>query len=249
MRINKYQKSVMESHQNIKKFQTKRKWSNFISTVIETLSHYGVIILFFIEMQWNSINLATITEITATLLIVETAMGYIRNIVSTLNEHSRAIASIEKEEKDMRLILEVYHQEQKKIEQSPKIDYIKLLPFSMKYTEESENDKPFELVSENEIEIKSGYVVFLVGDSGSGKSTLQNVVAQRIRLEQSTEIPATSRVSRYDEKLRLGSLSIFEELFCGEENPDLEKMQEILENLQLWKEISANCINVWTFIV
>lgn len=33
--------------------------------------------------------------------------------------------------------------------------------------------------------------------------------------------------------------------FCCSENPDLVKMQEILENLHLWSEIKANCFEVW----
>ena len=52
----------------------------------------------------------------------------------------------------------------------------------------------------------------------------------------------------YDEKLKFGSLSIFEELFCCEENPDLTKMQTILENLHLWCEIKSNCFDVWKWM-
>ena len=32
------------------------------------------------------------------------------------------------------------------------------------------------------------------------------------------------------------------------ENPDLVKMQEILENLHLWSEIKANCFEVWKWM-
>ena len=52
----------------------------------------------------------------------------------------------------------------------------------------------------------------------------------------------------YDEKLRFGSLSIFEELFCCSANPDLAKMQDILENLHLWCEIKSNCVDVWKWM-
>ena len=52
----------------------------------------------------------------------------------------------------------------------------------------------------------------------------------------------------YDEKLKFGSLNIFDELFCCSENPDLVKMQEILENLHLWSEIKANCFEVWKWM-
>lgn len=115
MRISKYQKSVIESNQNIKKFHTKRNWSNFVSTLLETLSQYGVIIIFLVGVQWDEISLATITEITATLVIVEKAIGYIRDITYTLNGYNECIIIIEKEKRDMIAILEVYHQEEEKL--------------------------------------------------------------------------------------------------------------------------------------
>lgn len=118
----------------------------------------------------------------------------------------------------------------------------------MKYLEESENDKPFTLVSEKEININQGEIAILLGPSGSGKSTFMKLITERIRVEKSVEIPSTSRFLYYDEKLRFGSLSIFEELFAGELNPDLIKMQDILENLHLWAEISSNCFNVWQWM-
>ena len=74
------------------------------------------------------------------------------------------------------------------------------------------------------------------------------MLTERIRLEKSTEIPSTSRFLFYDEKLKFGSLSIFEELFCCNEKPDLAKMQKILENLHLWSEIKSNCFDVWKWM-
>ena len=248
MRIGKYQKSVIESNGNIKKFHSKRNWSNFVSTLLETLSQYGVIIIFLVGVQWNEISLATITEITATLVIVEKALDYIRDITYTLNGHNESITVIDKEEDDMIAILEVYHQEEEKISQSKAIDAIQIKPFSIKYMEESENDKPFKLMSKHDICINKGEVAILTGASGSGKSTFMKMLTQRIKVEKSTEIPATSRYLFYDEKLKLGSLSIFEEIFCCQENPDFAKMQEILENLHLWSEIKSNCIDVWRWM-
>ena len=98
------------------------------------------------------------------------------------------------------------------------------------------------------IDINKGEVVILYGPSGSGKSTFMKMLTERIRLEKSTEIPSTSRFLFYDEKLRFGSLSIFEELFCCNEKPDLAKMQKILENLHLWCEIKSNCFDVWKWM-
>ena len=88
----------------------------------------------------------------------------------------------------------------------------------------------------------------MYGPSGSGKSTFMKMLTERIRLEKSTDIPSTSRFLFYDEKLKFGSLSIFEELFCCNKNPDLAKMQNILENLHLWCEIKSNCFDVWKWM-
>ena len=248
MRINRLKKAVIAGNVNVTKFNKKMNLSRLVITIMEAFSQYGIIIFYLLGVEWSSINLATITEITATLLIVETALGQISRIAETLNRHSERLTVLEREESDMSLILEVYNKESEKISKPKKVDNILLNPFSIQYLEESENDKPFTLTSKNKIEIKNGEVVILYGPSGSGKSTFMKMLTERIRLEKSTEIPSTSRFLFYDEKLKFGSLSIFEELFCSEENPDLTKMQKILENLHLWSEIKSNCFDVWTWM-
>ena len=248
MRINRLKKAVIASNVNVTKFNKQMNLSRLVVTIMETFSQYGIIIFYLLGVEWNSINLATITEITATLLIIETALGQISRIAETLNSHSERLTVLEREENDMSLILEIYNKESEKISKPKKVDNILLNSFSIQYLEESENDKPFTLTSKNKIEIKNGEVVILYGPSGSGKSTFMKMLTERIRLEKSTEIPSTSRFLFYDEKLKFGSLSIFEELFCSEENPDLTKMQNILENLHLWSEIKSNCFDVWTWM-
>lgn len=248
MRINKFQKTVIASNENIKNFHKKMNLSRLFVTIVEAFSQYGIIIFYLLGIEWSSIDLATITEITAILLIVETELGQIRQIAETLNNHNERLIILEREEKDMSLILDVYHNESEKVSKTKKVNNIKINPFSIQYLEESENDKPFMLTSKNEIFIKKGEIVILYGPSGSGKSTFMKMLTERIRLEKSTEIPSTSRFLFYDEKLKFGSLSIFEELFCCNENPNLAKMQIILENLHLWCEIKSNCFNVWKWM-
>ena len=248
MRIEKFQKTVIASNENVTKFHKKMNLSRLFVTTMEAFSQYGIIIFYLLGVEWSSINLSTITEIAAVLLIAETALGQISRIAETLNNHNERLTILEKEEKDMSLILEVFHSESAKITTPKIVDNIKINPFSIQYLEESENDKPFTLVSKEQIHIKNGEVVILYGPSGSGKSTFMKMLTERIRLEKSTEIPSTSRFLFYDEKLKFGSLSIFEELFCCEENPDLTKMQTILENLHLWCEIKSNCFDVWKWM-
>ncbi len=248
MRINKFQKTVIANNENVTKFHKKMNLSRLFVTIMEAFSQYGIIIFYLLGVEWNSITLATITEIAATLLIVETALAQISRIVETLNSHNERLTILEKEEADMSLILDVYHNESAKISTPKVVDSINISPFSIQYLEESENDKPFTLVSRKPIHICNGEVVILYGPSGSGKSTFMKMLTERIRLEKSTDIPSTSRFLFYDEKLKFGSLSIFEELFCCNETPNLAKMQNILEHLHLWCEIKSNCFDVWKWM-
>ena len=248
MRINKFQKTVIASNENVTKFHKKMNLSRLFVTIMEAFSQYGIIIFYLLGVEWNSITLATITEIAATLIIVETALAQISRIAETLNSHNERLTILEKEEADMSLILDVYHNEAAKISTPKIVDNINIKPFSIQYLEESENDKPFTLVSREPIHIYNGEVVILYGPSGSGKSTFMKMLTERIRLEKSIDIPSTSRFLFYDEKLKFGSLSIFEELFCCSETPDLAKMQNILEHLHLWCEIKSNCFDVWKWM-
>ena len=248
MRINKFQKTVIASNENVTKFHKKMNLSRLFVTIMEAFSQYGIIIFYLLGVEWNSITLATITEIAATLIIVETALAQISRIAETLNSHNERLTILEKEEADMSLILDVYHNEAAKISTPKIVDNINIKPFSIQYLEESENDKPFTLVSRKPIHICNGEVVILYGPSGSGKSTFMKMLTERIRLEKSIDIPSTSRFLFYDEKLKFGSLSIFEELFCCSETPDLAKMQNILEHLHLWCEIKSNCFDVWKWM-
>ncbi len=248
MRINKFQETLIASNENISNFHNKINFSRLFTTILETFSQYGIIIFYLLGVKWDTINLGTIAEITAMLAIIETAFGQIRRSADTLNKHNERLIILEKEEKDMKLILEVYHNEATKNGSFKIVENIKINPFTIRYLEESENDKPFKLALKKQILINNGEVVVLYGPSGSGKSTFMNMLTERIRLEKSTNIPSTQRFLFYDEKLKFGSLSIYEELFCCEETPDLLKMQGILENLHLWSEIKSNCFDVWKWM-
>ena len=248
MRIEKLKETVAESKENMIQYKKKRHKNDLIVMILDVFSQYGLIILYLLGVDWNSISLATITEITATLVIVETALGYVSKIFFSIREYSELCNHMEKEEEDLKIILDVYYSEEAKTLDTKPIKNIKLAPFSIRYLEESENDKPFTLVSENPIEIREGEIAILYGPSGSGKSTFMNMITQRIRINKSAEIPSTSRFMLYDEKLKFGSFSIYEELFCCSENPDFPKMQGILERLHLWSEIRANCHDVWQWM-
>lgn len=248
MRIGKFQKSIAEKNQNVKSYHKKINLSRIFISATQVFAQYGVIIGYLIGVDWNTINIGIISEITATLIIVETALNKIQKIAVIMNNHNERVIIMNKEEQDMELILKVYHEEEEKRKTTHKIENLRIKPFAIRYLEESENDKPFTLTSKDEINIKDGEIVILYGPSGSGKSTFMKILTERIRVEKSTDIPSTSRFLFYDEKLKFGSLKIFDELFCCSENPDLVKMQKILENLHLWSEIKANCFEVWKWM-
>ena len=248
MRISKLQKTLNLSNQNVSKFHKKVNLSRFFVTIIEAFSQYGIIILYLLGIDWSSINLGTLTQITATLVIVETALKQISKFSTILINHDERLTTIKKEEENMAIIMKIYNNVTKEVSINKVVDNIVINPFSINYIEESENDKPFTLKSNNKIIIDKGNVAILYGPSGSGKSTFMKMLTERIKLEKTTDIPETSRYLFYDETLKFGNLSIFEELFCGDENPDLKKMQEILENLHLWCELKANCFDVWKWM-
>ena len=247
MRIAKFKNTVINSNKNIKNFHKKINFTRLIMTIIETLSQYGIIIFYVINLKLENLTLGSIAQITATLVIVETAIGYTRRFAYALEDNNDRLVALEKESVDMKLILETYHSTNQK-ESNKIVDNINIKPFTIKYLKGSNNDIPFTLKSDENININKGEVVILYGPSGSGKTTFMNMLIERIRLEKSTDIPTTSRFLMYDDKLKFGSLSIYEELFCDSKEPDLAKMKEILENLHLWKEIKDNSKDVWQYM-
>lgn len=247
MRIARFKKTVIDSNKNIKDFHKKMNFTRMIMTIIETLSQYGIIVFYVMNVKLENLTLGSIAQITATLAIVETAIGYMRRFVNALEDNNDRLVALEKESADMKLILEIYHNINQK-EVNIIVDSINIKPFTIKYLKGSNNDIPFTLRSDKDININKGEVIVLYGPSGSGKSTFMNMLTERIKLEKSTDIPTTSRFLMYDDKLKFGSLSIYEEIFCDSENPDLLKMKNILKNLHLWEEIEANSKNVWQYM-
>lgn len=248
MRISRFQKTLVESNKNVKDFHKNMNISRILVTFLELVCQYGIIVFYLLGVEWTSIDLSIIAEITANLLIVETALGYVSRIAWMMGKHREEVIHLKNEDEDIKLILDVFHQETEKLSSAKPIDRIELLPFSIKYSKASENDKPFELISEKPIHINSGEIAILYGPSGSGKSTFEKMLTGRISLEKSTEIPSTTRFLFYDETLEFGNMSLYEELFCCEEEPSLTKMQEILKNLHLWSELQANCLDVWEWL-
>lgn len=245
MRINLLSKTIKENNSNFITFDKKMRISRLIMCIVETLATYGIILLYIFGVNWQNITVATIAEITANIVIVTAALRNITRITDSLDRFSERVTVITREECEMKLITETYDKVVARNEEDKPVSRISIPEFTISYIEESENDKPFTLKSERKIVISTGDVAILYGPSGSGKSTFMKLITERITLNKSVDIPSTSRFLYYDEKLRFGSLSIYQELFCNDEQPNLAKMQDILENLHLWQEITTNCVDVW----
>ena len=248
MRINKLKNALINSNKNLKTFHKKMDISRLIISILETFSQYGLIIFFVINIKLNNLTLASIAEMTATLIIIENAIWYVKRLAYRLDSNNERVTKLEKESSDIKLILSTYHKVKDNQKNKKTIDSINIDPFTIKYLQESKNDIPFTLTSNKNININKGEVAILYGSSGSGKSTFMKMITERIKLNKSTEIPSTSKFLYYDEKLKFGSLTLYEELFSGEATPDLQKMEDILKNLNLWHEIQSISLDVWQFM-
>lgn len=245
MRLSRLNKSLSLSTNSSVQYRSKLNKSQLLLSGIETVTNFSIVFALLYGIDFNSVSLSTIPELLATIVIAETALHQVRDIAFVMGEYYDVTTHLKEEEQDVVLILETYHKEIKHATSVNKINNLSIEPFSISYTEQSENDKPFTLVSNEKISIANGEIVILSGPSGSGKSTFMKVITERIRLEKSDKLPSTNRFIFYDETLALGSLSIFDELFCDEKEPNLSKMQNILENMNLWSEINANCKDIW----
>ena len=248
MRVGKLEEYVKANNKLNLDYSKGKNMTDILMSVVHSGLNIFFIISYVSKVGLSNITLSDITQISATLAILHTVMRKVTNLPSLMESRHNCYSDFIVEKEDFGEIIRVYNEVINSQKSIKPIRKIVLNPFRIKYKEESCNDKPFTLVSNSNLTFSLGDIVLLSGPSGSGKSTFINLITDRISLEKSDDIPSTSRALIYDEKMRFGSLTIFEELFCCDSNPDLEKMKYILDNLHLWQELQASCVDVWQWM-
>ena len=249
-RLKEFSVSAKKSKENIKENRIKNNAIRITETILEFASQLVLILLYVVAVikSGEEVTIATVAELIANLAIVETALRYISKMGYTLTHYSEDLNVLVSENDRVSEILNVYKSEDHRIKNARRIKDLNIEPFKVSYSDENSNNKPFTLISEEPLGINSGEVAVLYGPSGTGKSTLINLITEKIAFTKNVEIPSTSRCMVYDEKLRLGSFPIFQEIFCNAENPDLDKMKFILQEMHIWQEIATNCKEVWEWM-
>ena len=238
MRINRLEETL--ANYSKEKIDANNKFGiiQIAQTAIELIVNYGIIGLLFASVYPN-ITGNSITEVIATITIIETIYSRVNSAIRVVDDMMSDISMMEVEKPDMELIMERFNNPVEIV----KTEKMNILPFSVSY-KEKEDEISFSLKLDTSIEMRKGDILILRGPSGAGKSTFMDLVTGRMKHNRENKIP---KYLIFNEKLILGSLSLFEELFC-DEVPDYEKMEYILKGLKLWDEIFKQSSNVWDWL-
>ena len=238
MRINRLEKTLEEYSKE--RIETNQKVGivEILQRLIGLIVNYGIIGVLFYSIYPN-INGNTITEVIATITIIEAIYSRVNSAIRVVDNVVDDINLMEIERPDMELIMERYNNPVEVV----KKEEMNVSPFCISY-KQKENELSFSLRLEQHINMKKGDIFILRGPSGAGKSTFLDLITGRMKQKMENEIP---KYLIFNEKLVFGSLSLYDEMFC-DETPDFPKIQEILKGLNLWDEILKQSGDVWEWL-
>ena len=238
MRINRIERVLADYSKE--KIDTNKKVGivEIIQRLMELIVNYGIIGVLFYSIYPN-INGNTITEVIATITIIEAIYSRVNSAIRVVDSMVDDISILEIERPDMELIIKRYNNPVEVV----KMEEMNLSPFCISY-KQKEDELSFSLRLEQPINMKKGNLFILRGPSGAGKSTFLDLITGRMKQKKENKIP---KYLIFNEKLVFGSLSLYDEMFC-DETPDFSKMHEILKGLNLWDEILKQSGDVWEWL-
>lgn len=240
MRIERFKSVSLKNRENKQTLNRKLNKAAIVNLIFELLFQYGVILFYVWQIRWENVTLASITQISANLAVLMTALGRISSMAGKFNDNAETITVLDREAEDLNQIMNVFNSEVNRIARDKPVISLEIDPFTVQYEKKDEDDVPFTLHSSEKIILNQGDVAVFIGASGSGKSTVMKMMMDQVRLGKSVDIPNTSRFLYFDETLHFGSLPIYDEFFAGAE-VHIKKAYEILEALHLAQELKFTC--------
>lgn len=236
--------------------RTLQKRMNFIratSSLATSLFTLSLLALKIWEVGFENIDIITLMSAISLVTIYSQFTRRISGFIY-IRDSWREICDEQKVyESDFDNIFDVYTKQTEMDDlEVTKLSRISLPTFRVHYSAKSDN-RPFELVSTEEISISPGDFAVLTGTTGSGKSTLIKMLTNNLhfdgfRLNIESEHEGNTKSVLHQDRTMLGSNSILNEITLGKTDYDKEKLLHILCGLNIYQEVSEKTDDILGFL-